>query len=146
MNRAMAVAKTYYPTLKPERTYANVITTLASFLFAARMSVDWALLMATLGGTTLVVMSACAANNCTDRGIDAKMSRTRKRALVTHQASVQSVAALAVVLGVVGFALLVAYVNCLTVLLGAIAYVDYVVLYAWSNPTTPQSTLIGPVS
>lgn len=136
----------YYAALKPERTYANVMTTGAGFLLACKWHIDWALLLATLAGTTLVVMSACAANNCTDRGIDARMPRTKKRATATGVLPVRNVAIVSVLFGVIGFVVLALWVNWLTVLLGLIGYIDYVVLYAWSKRTTPHSTLIGTVS
>jgi len=138
--------RAYYQTLKPERTYANVITTGAGFLLASRWQVHWWLLLAIVIGTTLVVLSACAANNCTDRGVDAKMPRTKKRALVTGFLPIRNVAFLAIVLGIAGFVVLITSVNWLTVLIGAIAYVDYVVLYAWSKRHTIYSTLIGTIS
>jgi len=136
----------YYYALKPERTYANVMTTAAGFLFACAWHVNWALLLATLGGTTLVVMSACAANNATDRSIDLLMPRTRKRATATGEVPVKHVITIAVIFGLAGMAVLLAYVNVLTALLGLIGYIDYVVLYAWSKRKTPHSTLIGTIS
>lgn len=136
----------YYSVLKPERTYANVMTTLAGFLFACRWHIDWTLLIGTVGGTTLIVASACAVNNCTDRELDARMPRTKKRALVTHTVPVRNVVALAIILGLAGFVLLIAYVNWLTVLIGAIGYVDYVIFYAWSKRHSVFSTLIGTIS
>lgn len=138
--------KDYYAALKPERTFFNVMTTLAGFLFACGWHVDWMLLLYTLLGTTLIVMSACAVNNCTDRTLDAKMPRTKNRATATGAVSIRRLASIAVIFGVVGFAILAVHVNRLTTLLGAIAYVDYVVLYAWSKRHTPWSTLIGTLS
>jgi protoheme IX farnesyltransferase len=142
----MNLLKAYYSALKPERTYANVMTTAAGFLFACAWHIHWALFLFTLLGTTLVVMSACAANNCTDRRIDAKMPRTKARPTATGEVPIRKLAIVATVLGVAGFSILLVHVNVLTALLGAIAYVDYVVLYGWSKRTTPWSTLIGTIS
>ena len=142
----MQTLQHYYAVLKPERTYANVMTAAAGLLLASRWHINWALAAATIVGTTFVVMSACAANNATDRNLDARMPRTRKRGLVVGAIPVRTVVILSIVLGLAGFFILAAYVNWLTVLLGVIGYIDYVVLYAWSKRTTPYSTLIGTIS
>jgi protoheme IX farnesyltransferase len=142
----MEMLRNYYAALKPERTYANVMTAAAGFLFASKWHIHWGLLLATLLGTTFVVMSACGVNNCTDRGIDARMPRTKKRATVTGDVPLGRLVVLSVVLGALGFLVLILWVNWLVVLLGVIGYVDYVLLYAWTKRTTPWSTLVGTVS
>jgi len=138
--------KAYYEALKPERTYANVMMTLAGFLFASAWHIKWLLLFYTLIGTTLIVMSACAANNLTDRGLDAKMPRTKKRATVTGEVSPGRLLYIAIIFGAVGVAILLVHVNWLTALLGAIGYLDYVVFYAWTKRTTIHSTLVGTIA
>jgi protoheme IX farnesyltransferase len=138
--------RTYYAALKPERTYANVMTTGAGFLFASRWHVQGILLLATIIGTTFIVMSACAVNNCIDRELDARMPRTKRRATATGEVRILILAVLAAVLGIAGFMILAIRVNMLTVLLGIIGYVDYVLLYSWSKRKTPWSTLLGTIS
>jgi protoheme IX farnesyltransferase len=74
------------------------------------------------------------------------MPRTKRRALVVGSLPVRQVVGLALICGAVGFGLLAAYVNWLTVLIGVVGYVDYVVLYAWTKRHTVHSTLVGTVS
>lgn len=142
----MSTLRNYYLALKPERTYANVMTTAAGFLYASDWHIDWGLLAATLIGMTLVVMSACGVNNWTDRSIDAQMPRTKKRATVSGEVSAPKLVLLAAALGVLGFATLALWVNWLVVVLGVIGYVDYVVLYGWTKRKTVYSTIVGTVS
>lgn len=138
--------RNYYAALKPERTYANVMTTAAGFLLACKWHINSGLFISTLVGTTLVVMSACGVNNTTDRGIDARMPRTKRRATVTGEVPVRYLITLSVVLGLAGFLILAVWTNWFVVLLGVVGYIDYVVLYAWTKRTTPWSTLVGTIS
>jgi heme o synthase len=137
--------KTYLELIKPERTLANVITALAGFLLGANGHIRLGLLLYTLIGITLVIASACVVNNLTDRRIDRKMTRTAKRALVSGKISSARAWIFAAVIGAVGFLVLGVHVSGLVVILGVIAYLDYVIAYGYFKRRSSISTLVGTV-
>jgi len=135
----------YIALTKPGIIRGNVMTAGAGFLFGARGTVDGPLLLAVLGGTTLVIACGCVLNNYLDRHLDARMARTKQRAMVTRQISVSAALVYAVLLGVAGFGILIAFTHWLVVLLGVIAVVFYVVVYGYVKRRSPLGTLVGTV-
>ncbi|HSW66786.1 MAG TPA: heme o synthase [Bacillota bacterium] len=138
--------KTYYQLTKPGIIYGNDITVAAGFLLASRGHVDWVLFVATLVGISLVIASACVFNNFLDRGIDERMQRTSKRALVTGEVSPQSALVYASVLGVLGFWVLAFFTNILVIIIGFIGIIDYIVLYGITKRRSTFGTLVGSIS
>lgn len=122
------------------------MTAAAGFLFASQGHIDWWLFIALLAGTALVIASGCVFNNYLDRDIDKKMDRTKKRSLVIGDISTRNALTYASTLGIAGFAILAVYTNLLTVVIGLIGIIDYVILYGWAKRNTVHSTLIGGIS
>jgi len=137
--------KKYIALTKPGIIRGNVMTAGAGFLFGARGTVEWPLLLAVLVGTALVIACGCVLNNYLDRGIDAKMARTKQRALVTQEIPVSAALVYAAFLGVAGFGNLLAFTHWLVVLLGVIAVVFYVVVYGYAKRRSVHGTLVGTV-
>ena len=71
------------------------------------------------------------------------MVRTKNRALVTRKVSPFSAITYAVVLGMLGFFILLVFVNLLVASLCFFALFSYVVLYGWGKRHTVHGTLIG---
>jgi protoheme IX farnesyltransferase len=134
--------KTYYDLTKPGIIYGNAMTTIAGYLFASKWHIKWDVFLALLLGNVLIIASACVFNNYIDRGIDAKMSRTKKRATASGKISAFAVNTYAVVLGVAGFAALTK-TNTVTFLIGAAAFFGYVILYGIAKRKTIHGTLVG---
>jgi len=109
------VLKAYYQLTKPGIIYGNILTATAGFLFATKLRhIHIGLLLATLIGTALVIAAACVFNNYIDRGIDKKMARTKKRALVQGAIPARNALVYATVLVLAGFGVLIAKTNWLT--------------------------------
>src|ERR1700760_2262680 len=107
--------RTYYYLTKPGIIYGNVLNATSGFLLAAILlkTLPLGLYVATIAGTSLVIAAGCVCNNYIDRGIDKRMARTKKRALVTGKVSARGAILYAALLGVIGFALLAVYTNWL---------------------------------
>lgn len=137
--------KGYYQLTKPGIIYGNALTAIGGFLLAARGHVQPSVFFGMLAGTCLVIGSACVFNNYLDRSIDHKMARTKKRALVTGIISGRNALIYATLLGLVGFALLVGLTNILTVIIGLIGFIFYVVIYGIGKRKSVHGTIIGTI-
>ena len=135
--------KRYYLLTKPGIVYANLFTAAAGFFLASKGAMHVLLFLNTLAGICLLIAGACVVNNYTDIVIDAKMDRTKSRALVIKSIPTAHALIFAAMLTLIGSFLLIHFVNSLTFLLGFTAVLDYVVLYAWGKRHTIHGTLIG---
>jgi protoheme IX farnesyltransferase len=140
------VFKTYYRLTKPGIIYGNLVSAVGGFLLASRWHIDAWLFVATMLGMALVIASGCVYNNYTDRRLDQKMARTRQRALVSGAVSGRSALIYATILGVAGFATLAMGTNPLTVAVGAVGLVDYVVLYGIGKRRSVYGTIVGSIA
>lgn len=143
----MRKLQAYIQLTKPGVMLGNALSAFAGFLLAAQGDVNWLLFLWLALGTTLVIASACVLNNYLDQDIDARMSRTKKRAAWIAIVGPRNTIAWAVILGAIGFGILALYTNWLVLLIEAIGYITYVVFYGmWSKRTSVHGTLVGSVS
>lgn len=138
--------KTYYMLTKPGIIMGNLITTMGGFALASKGQMDYGLLLLTLLGLSLVIASAGVFNNYLDRESDKRMKRTQGRPLVRQMITETRALLFALVLGLVGFAVLGAYTNLLTVGITLAGFFIYVVLYIIWKYRSIHGTLIGSVS
>ncbi len=113
---------------------------------ASKGDVDFLLMFWALAGTALIIASACVFNNYIDREIDSKMVRTKNRALAAGNISPQSAMIYSGFLGLAGFLILALYTNWLTVGLGLLAYLIYIVVYGIAKRRSVYGTLVGSVA
>lgn len=137
--------RAYYRLTKPGIVYGNLLTTAAGFFMAAQGTIHAGKFFGVLLGVGLIIGASCVFNNYLDRHIDAKMKRTKKRALVTGSIPTRNALIFGSVLGVLGFILLKQSSNHLTVILGAIAAVFYIVIYGYAKRHSVHGTLVGTI-
>lgn len=128
---------------KPGIVMGNVITTAGGFALAMKGPLDFPLFLATLGGLSLIVGSACIFNNYIDRVADAKMARTKNRPMARGLLSTKKAILFALILGFLGTFLLWTYTNPLTALVGLTGFAIYVLLYSFWKYHTIYGTAIG---
>ena len=136
----------YYRLAKPGIVYSNVLSAVAGFLMVSKSGLDFGLLLAVISGITLVIASACVFNNYLDRSIDSKMERTKRRALVTGMISNRNAIIFGSNLGIIGFLVLGFFTNGLTLIVGIVGYIDYIIFYGLAKRHSNYSTIIGSVS
>ena len=135
--------KAYYELTKPGLVWGNLITTLAGFLFASQFDVSLPLLFGTLAGTAFVIASACVFNNIFDSNADAKMPRTKRRAIPTGVISPAAARVFASFLSFAGFAILFFGVGLLAGFVALIGSLVYVGLYTPLKYRSPLAVFVG---
>jgi protoheme IX farnesyltransferase len=135
--------RAYYRLSKPGIIYGNLISALAGYFFASRLSIVLVQLVSLLFGFAWVIASACTVNNLYDRDIDQKMQRTRKRPSVTGEISEKNAVIFAVVMLAAGLTVLYLGTNLLTAATALCGFLIYTSAYTISKKKTPHSTIIG---
>src|SRR5205823_6218446 len=121
-----------------------LITTVPTMVVAARGLPNGWLILATLVGGSLAAGGANAINMYVDRDIDALMTRTANRPLVTGVITPNAALAFAIALEVVAFIELWLFVNPLSAALAVSATFFYVFVYTlWLKRTSSQNIVIG---
>lgn len=144
--RFLQSVKVYYRLTKPGIIYGNAITAAAGFFLASAGSLQFGTFVAMLLGTSAVIAAACVFNNYIDRGIDAKMERTKRRATVSGRVSGRAALLYGSSLGLIGFGLLAAFTNQLTVIVGLIGLVVYVAIYGYAKRHSIYGTEVGSIA
>ncbi len=142
--RQRSRAAAYLALTKPRIIELLLITTVPTMLAADRGVPSLALIAATVAGGALAAGGANAANMIYDRDIDAVMTRTRHRPLVTGEIRPASAVVFVVALEVIAFAALWAAANLLSAVLAVGAAAFYVFVYTmWLKRRSPSNIVIG---
>ncbi len=143
-----ARVQVYLSLIKPRIIPLLLIPTVASMLIAASQQMPerplLPLILLTMLGGTLATGGAHAINQCLDRDLDARMRRTRTRAVVTGRVSPRSALIFGVSLSGMAFFQLWATVNLAAAALAISGNLFYVFVYTlWLKRTTVQNIVIG---
>ena len=138
------VIKKYLLVTKPGIIFGNLTTTVGGFLLASKGRIEIALLLWIAIGVSFVVASGCVFNNCIDRNMDRKMSRTRNRVLAQGRMSPKVAVCYAALLAVAGVALIWKATNMLCVAIVLSGFMIYVGAYSlYLKRNSVYATLIG---
>ncbi len=137
-------ARAYVELAKPGVTRLVVVTAWLGAVIAPG-AIPWPTFLASLVGTTLVVMGANALNMVLERDTDRHMERTCMRPLPTGRVSVSGAATFGALASLLGLLLLVLRVNAVSALLAAAALVTYVGVYTPLKRVTPWALHVGAI-
>ncbi len=139
-----ATWRDYLELTKPRVVALIVLTSLVGSLLAAPGLPPLDTLLFANVGIALSAASAAVINHVLDRGIDARMRRTKARPLPTGHLKPAQALRFALALGVASMLLLVWEVNLLTAALTFASLIGYAVVYTvWLKHLTPQNIVIG---
>ncbi|MGV1005635.1 MAG: heme o synthase [Candidatus Nanopelagicales bacterium] len=127
--QAPARWRLYLALTKPRVIELLLVTTLPVMFLAAEGVPHLATMLITLVGGSLAAGGANAINQVYDRDIDAKMSRTSQRPIVTGQVTPSAAMGFGVTLAIMSVLLLGFWVNVLSAVLAAAAISFYVFIY-----------------
>jgi protoheme IX farnesyltransferase len=134
----------YLELTKPKVVVLMLITSLAGMFLATRAGVSWSVLLFGNLGIGLCAGGAAVVNHVVDRRIDALMARTHKRPLAQGRVGPLPALLFALVLALLGMALLLVFTNPLTAWLTLASLLGYAVLYTgFLKRATPQNIVIG---
>ena len=141
----MSILRSYYHLCKPNVVFMMLITSLIGSLLATNGSnFNPLLILISLIGIGLCAACAAAINQVVDQKVDANMSRTSERPIPQGEISSSKAISFAIVIGLIGYAILYRYVNALTAYLTIASLIGYAIIYTvFLKRATPQNIVIG---
>lgn len=136
----------YYHLAKPGIIYGNLLMYTAGFFVASSRGIDWGLLIAGLSGLAMVIGGACVFNNIADREMDAKMDRTKKRAMVSRTISIKNATRFGYTLAILGLSTLYFLTSYTAFLSALIGFAVYVFLYTPMKRRSPKALFVGAIA
>ena len=134
----------YYLLTKPRVVQLLVFTAVVGMFLSTPGFVDWTVLIFASLGIGFSAASGAAVNHILYQRLDAKMLRTRDRPLPQGRITEKDALTFALLLGLLGIAILAFLVNFLTAVITFFSLIGYAVIYTvYLKRATPQNIVIG---
>ena len=134
----------FYELTKPRLSFLSVITAIVGYL-SANPSRDLSVLLSLLFGTSLAAGGAAVLNQWLECDADAKMVRTRERAIPAGRVQPLHALVYGLVLSVLGCLMLFIGANALAGILTVTTIATYTLLYTPLKRLTTWNTIIGAI-
>ncbi len=134
----------FYELTKPRLSFLSVLTAIIGYL-AADPRRDFGVLLSLVVGTSLAAGGAAVLNQWLERDADAKMKRTRDRAVAAGRVAPLHAFLYGLVLSLLGCFLIYNGTNFLAGTLTAMTIASYALLYTPLKRLTTWNTLIGAI-
>ena len=149
MKRRPLPAKNIYAAFieltKPRITFLILVSTALGYYLGNTGKFEFFNFLITIIGTTMLAGGAGAINHYIEKDMDMLMDRTKSRPIPSGLISSQTALYFGIIQSVLGFGLLLAFVNMLTALLGLLTIVLYIFVYTPLKMITWLNTTIGAV-
>ena len=149
MKRRPLPAKNVYAAFieltKPRITFLILVSTALGYYLGNTGQFELFNFLITIIGTTMLAGGAGAINHYIEKDLDMLMERTKSRPIPAGLISSQTALYFGIIQSVLGFGLLLAFVNMLTALLGLLTIVLYIFVYTPLKMITWLNTTIGAV-
>lgn len=134
----------FYELTKPRLSFLSVVTAVVGYL-AADPARDLLLLTSLVLGTALAAGGAAVLNQWLERDADARMARTRSRAIPAGRINPVHALVYGLLLSATGCTLLFFGSNALAALLTVLTVASYVLLYTPLKQLTTWNTIVGAI-
>tara|TARA_R110000868_G_scaffold69261_1_gene204182 strand:- start:58293 stop:59198 length:906 start_codon:yes stop_codon:yes gene_type:complete len=139
-----ATWRDYLEMCKPRVVLLMLITAYVGMHLATPGLVSLWIVCFGLLGIALMAGSAAVINHLVDSKVDAIMARTKLRPIPTGKIDPMNALVFAIVVGLVGFVVLMVLVNTLTAVLTFATLIGYAIIYTmFLKRTTPQNIVLG---
>jgi protoheme IX farnesyltransferase len=134
----------YFELCKPKVVALMLLTSLIGMLLASPDMVPLGIIFWGNLGIALCAGSAATINHLVDRHIDQKMQRTSNRPVAKGRVAPQQALMFALLVGVLGMAILLVFINAITAWLTLASLLGYALVYTlFLKRATPQNIVIG---